>query len=150
MLFSDWDGSGRRDLRVTNDRHYYTAARTSCGGSPPGEAPRAYTAADGWVRMVIWGMGIAAQDLTGDGLPEYYLTSQGDNKLQTLTLGPKQPTFRDIARRRGVTAAQPFTGGDVRPSTAWHAEFTDVNNDAFMDLLVTKGNVSAMPDYAAP
>ena len=25
MLFSDWDGSGRRDLRVTNDRHYYTA-----------------------------------------------------------------------------------------------------------------------------
>ena len=88
-----------------------------------GEAPRAYTAADGWVRMVIWGMGIAAQDLTGDGLPEYYLTSQGDNKLQTLTLGPTQPTFRDIALRRGVTAAQPFTGGDVLPSTAWHAEF---------------------------
>ena len=23
MLFSDWDRSGRRDLRVTNDRHYY-------------------------------------------------------------------------------------------------------------------------------
>ena len=149
MLFSDWDGSGRRDLRVTNDRHYYTAGSDQLWRIAAGEAPRAYTAADGWVRMVIWGMGIAAQDLTGDGLPEYYLTSQGDNKLQTLTLGPKQPTFRDIARRRGVTAAQPFTGGDVRPSTAWHAEFTDVNNDAFMDLLVTKGNVSAMPDYAA-
>ncbi len=48
-----------------------------------------------------------------------------------------------------MTAAQPFTGGDVLPSTAWHAEFTDVNNDAFMDLLVTKGNVSTMPDYAS-
>ena len=23
MLFSDWDGSGRRDLRVSNDRQYY-------------------------------------------------------------------------------------------------------------------------------
>ena len=23
MLFSDWDRSGRRDLRVANDRHYY-------------------------------------------------------------------------------------------------------------------------------
>ena len=149
MLFSDWDGSGRRDLRVTNDRHYYTAGSDQLWKIAAGQPPYAYTAADGWVRMVIWGMGIAAQDVTGDGLPEYYLTSQGDNKLQTLTLGPRQPTFRDIARRRGVTAAQPFTGGDVLPSTAWHAEFNDVNNDGFMDLLVTKGNVSTMPDYAA-
>ena len=33
MLFSDWDGSGRRDLRVSNDRQYYDArsARSSCG-----------------------------------------------------------------------------------------------------------------------
>ena len=33
-------------------------------------------------------MGIASQDLTGDGLPEVYLTSQADNKLQTLADGP--------------------------------------------------------------
>jgi hypothetical protein len=33
-------------------------------------------------------------------------------------------------------------------STAWHAEFQDVNNDSFMDLFVAKGNVEAMPDYA--
>ena len=85
-------------------------ARSSCGGSRPGEAPRQYTAADGWVSMRIWGMGIASQDLTGDGLPEVYLTSQGDNKLQTLLAGPDQPTYRDIALRRGVTAAQPYDG----------------------------------------
>ena len=29
------------------------------------------------------------------------------------------------------------------PSTAWHAEFADVNNDGFIDLFVAKGNVEA-------
>jgi len=99
--------------------------------------------------MQIWGMGIASYDVTGDGYPDVYLTSQGDNKLQTLTTGPAQPTYRDIALKRGVNAAQPFTGGDVLPSTAWHPEFQDVNNDGFIDLFVSKGNVSAMPDFAA-
>ena len=43
--------------------------------------------------MQIWGMGIASQDLSGDGYPEVYLTSQGDNKLQTLDDGyrPSRP-----------------------------------------------------------
>jgi hypothetical protein len=93
-------------------------------------------------------MGIASQDLTGDGLPEVYLTSQGDNKLQTLTAGPGQPTYRDIALRRGVTSAQPFDGGQSLTSTAWHPEFADVNNDGFTDLFVSKGNVGAQEGFA--
>ena len=39
MLFSDWDGSGRRDLRVSNDRQYYTDGRSSSGGSRRGPTP---------------------------------------------------------------------------------------------------------------
>jgi hypothetical protein len=149
VLFSDWDGSGRRDLRVTNDRHYYTDGEDQLWRVGVGEAPRLYTAADGWVAMQIWGMGIASYDVTGDGYPDVYLTSQADNKLQTLTVGPAQPAYRDIALKRGVTAAQPYAGGDTLPSTAWHPEFQDVNNDGFIDLFVSKGNVDAMPDYAA-
>jgi enediyne biosynthesis protein E4 len=149
MLFSDWDRSVRRDLRVTNDRHYYVDGEDQLWRIANGEPPRLYTAAEGWVRMQIWGMGIASYDVTGSGYPDVFLTSQGDNKLQTLTSGPAQPTYRDIALKRGVTAAQPFTGGDVLPSTGWHPEFQDVNNDGFIDLFVSKGNVSAMPDYAS-
>jgi hypothetical protein len=148
MLFSDWDRSGHRDLRVSNDRQYYTDGEEQLWRVAAGAAPSLYTTADGWVSMQIWGMGIASQDLTGDGMPEVFLTSQGDNKLQTLTAGPDRPTYGDIALRRGVTAAQPFTGGDVLPSTAWHPEFEDVNNDGFEDLFISKGNVSTQVGYA--
>lgn len=98
--------------------------------------------------MQIFGMGIASYDLTGDGYPEVYLTSQADNKLQTLTAGPGQPTYRDIARKRGVTATTPFTGGDLGASTAWHPEFQDVNNDGYIDLFVSKGNVNTEEGFA--
>ncbi|OGO57061.1 MAG: hypothetical protein A2V85_04400 [Chloroflexi bacterium RBG_16_72_14] len=150
MLFSDWDGSGRRDLRVSNDRQYYdfVHGQEQLWRMAAGEPPRLYTADDGWVQMQIWGMGIASHDLTGDGLPEVYLTSQGDNKLQTLATGPGQPMYRDIALKRGVVATRPVGGGDVLPSTAWHPAFEDVNNDGFVDLYVSKGNVSRQEGYA--
>jgi hypothetical protein len=78
-----------------------------------------------------------------------FLTSQGDNKLQTLANGPEHPTYEDIALDRGVTAQRPAVGGDVLPSTAWHPQFEDVDNDGFVDLFVTKGNVEAQVDYAS-
>ncbi len=150
MLFSDWDRSGRRDLRVSNDRNYYDPAngeeqlwQVTAGG-----LPRLYTDTDGWVRVQVEGMGIGSYDVTGDGYPDVFLTSQADSRLQTLTSGPSQPTYRDIGSKRGVNVAQPFTGGDVLPSTAWHPEFQDVNNDGFIDLFISKGNVSAQPGFA--
>jgi hypothetical protein len=108
-----------------------------------------YTAADGWRPLQIWGMGIASQDLDGDGYPEVFITSQGDNKLQTLDRPGPQPAYHDIALRSGVTAQRPFVGGDVLPSTAWDPEFEDVNNDGIMDLFVSKGNVENQVDNAA-
>ena len=94
-------------------------------------------------------MGIASYDVTGDGLPEVYLTSQGDNKLQTLANATGRPTYRDIAIDEGVTATRPYAGGDPLPSTAWHPEFQDVNNDGLVDLFVSKGNVEAQQDFAS-
>jgi hypothetical protein len=149
MLFSDWDRSGRRDLRVSNDRNYYVDGREQLWKMTSGESPREYTDADGWRPLQIWGMGIASRDLTGDGYSEVYLTSQGDNKLQMLESGPGQPTYRDMALTAAVTAHRPYTGGDTLPSTAWHPEFEDVNNDGHVDLFVSKGNVEGQLDHAA-
>jgi hypothetical protein len=150
MLFSDWDRSGRRDLRISNDRHYYdfVNGEEQLWRIAPGAPPRAYTAADGWVQMQIWGMGIASYDVTGDGYPEVFLTNQGPNRLQTLEAGPSQPTYRDIGLKRGANAIYPYAGDVSLPSTAWHDQFEDVNNDGFMDLFISKGNVGRQADYA--
>ena len=151
MLFTDWDRSGRGDLRVSNDRHYYDAAtgEEQLWRVAPGEPPRLYTDTDGWVQVQIEGMGIASYDVTNDGYPDVFLTSQAANRLQTLTSGPGQPTYRDIGLKRGVNATRPFTGGDPLPSTAWHPEFQDVNNDGFIDLFISKGNIDQQADYAS-
>jgi hypothetical protein len=147
MLFTDWDNSGQVSLRVSNDREYYKGGQEQLWHME-GE-PRLYTEAEGWARLRIWGMGIATDDLDGDGLPEYYLTSMADNKLQkAVAQEPLVPKFADIAFKRGVTAHRPFLGEDLNPSTAWHAQFGDVNNDGLTDLFVAKGNVDRMPDFA--
>ena len=148
MLFSDWSRSGEPALRVANDREYYKGGQEQLWRLAPGQAAALYTAAQGWKPLQIWGMGIASHDLDGDGLPEVFITSMSDNKLQTLSAGAGQPSYKDIAYQRGVTAHRPYIGGDVHPSTAWHAQFADVNNDGLSDLFIVKGNVGAMPDFA--
>jgi enediyne biosynthesis protein E4 len=148
ILFSDWGRTGTPDLRMTNDRHYYREGGDQLWRIEPGTDPSTYSEGDGWNALQIWGMGIASQDVTGDGLPEVFLTSQGDNKLQTLSGDTASPTYEDIALAAGVTAHRPFVGDTARPSTAWHAEFGDVNNDGYIDLFVTKGNVDTMPEFA--
>ena len=118
MLFSDWHRDGGTDLRISNDRNYARDAQEQLWRVRPGEVPREYTEADGWRPLTIWGMGIASHDVTGDGLPDVFLTSQADNKLQTLDDGATGPAYHDIAVERGVTAQRPYAGGDVLPSTA--------------------------------
>ena len=147
MLFSDWSRTGRADLRVSNDRHYYVR-----GGEEQmwlmEAAPRLATADDGWQSYRLWGMGIASRDVTGDGFPEVYLTSMGDQKFQTFVGDATHPEWADATYERGTTAHRPHVGSDGRPSTGWHAEFADFNNDGLDDIFVAKGNVEQMPDAA--
>ncbi len=153
MLFSDWGRKGTPDLRVSNDREFYKGGQEQLWKITTGQPPTQYTEAQGWKPMQIWGMGIASQDIDGDGYPELYLTSMADNKLQKLQLDASgkasKPEYVDVAFKRGVTAHRPYVGGDIHPSTAWHSQFADVNHDGLADIFIVKGNISTMPDFAA-
>jgi enediyne biosynthesis protein E4 len=153
IMFTDWNRSGTPSLRVSNDREYYKGGQEQMWKIEPGKAPALYTAEEGWKYLRIWGMGIASYDLNFDTYPDYFMTSMADNKLQVLAEVPKdgkpKPSYADIAFKKGVTAHRPYTGGDWHPSTAWHTDFQDVNNDGLVDLFIAKGNVAKMGDFAA-
>lgn len=149
-LFTDWNNTGNFDLRVTNDRQYHRGGQEQLWSVEVGKKPKAYGTKDGWRKLVIWGMGISEIDLNGDGRPEYALSSMGDTMLQSIDedADEDQPIYRDIAFDKGSTAHRPYFGGDLKPSTGWHTEFADFNNDARSDLFIAKGNVAKMSDFA--
>jgi enediyne biosynthesis protein E4 len=142
MLISDWTRSGAPELRISNDRHYYVRGGYEEMWRLDPLSPR--TEADGWEKVSLWGMGIASGDITGNGLPDVMLTSMADQLLQFNEGG----RMRNAPFETGATAHRPFTGDDGRPSTGWHAQFGDVDNDGRLDLFIAKGNVDQMPSNA--
>ncbi|WP_343069915.1 CRTAC1 family protein [Jannaschia sp. Os4] len=142
LLASDEDRDGVPTLRLSNDRHYYLSGGREQMWSL---AERRFLGpADGFDAPSLWGMGIASGDATGDGLPEIVLTSMAD---QVAYLSSPEGLTR-APYEAGLTAHRPHAGGDGRPSTGWHAEWADVENDGDLDLLIVKGNVDQMPGMA--
>jgi len=137
------DARGRMTLRISNDRHYYV--RDGYEQMWDVSDQRFLGAADGWQNVSLWGMGIASRDLTGDGRDEVMLTSMGDQLMQ---IAQPDGTYEAAPYSIGTYAQRPHTGDDGRPSTGWHTEFADVDNDGRPDLFLAKGNVDQMPGLA--
>ncbi|GAD55943.1 LOW QUALITY PROTEIN: FG-GAP repeat domain protein [Limimaricola cinnabarinus LL-001] len=134
---------GQAALRISNDRHYYVR-----GGFEQMwdiETRRFLGEADGWPTVSLWGMGIASRDLDADGRDEVMLTSMGDQLLQ---LARPDGSYAAAPFSIGSYAQRPHVGDDGRPSTGWHAEFGDIDNDGRADLFIAKGNVDQMPTNA--
>jgi hypothetical protein len=141
-LFSDWKRTGTPDLRISNDRHYYVRGGYEEMWQLNPLAP--YAEAD-WPHFSLWGMGIASRDITDDGLPDVMMTSMGDQLLQ---INQGNGSLKNAPFALGTYAHKPYIGDDGRPSTGWHAEFGDIDNDGRDDLFIAKGNVDQMPSNA--
>jgi len=142
-ILASHDARGRMTLRLSNDRHYYVR-----GGYEQMwdiNERRFLTEEDGWPKVSLWGMGIASADLTGDGRDEVMLTSMGDQLMQ---IAQDDGTYKPAPFSIGTYAQRPFDGSDGRPSTGWHAQFGDIDNDGRPDLFIAKGNVDQMPTNA--
>lgn len=139
-LISDWRRDGTAELRLSNDRHYYVR-----GGYEQMFRLEPLEEIRDWPHISLWGMGIASRDITGDGRPEVMMTSMGDQLLQI----NRGDHFENAPYAMGSYAQRPFLGDDGRPSTGWHAEFGDVDNDGRVDIFIAKGNVDQMPSNAS-
>lgn len=136
------DARGQLTLRLSNDRHYYV--RDGAEQLWDIAEQRFLGPQDGYDPPMLWGMGIAARDLDDDGRDEVMLTSMGDQNLRLARDGG----YVSAPFEMGTTAHRPHTGEDGRPSTGWHAQFGDVDNDGRADLFIAKGNVDQMPGMA--
>lgn len=79
------------------------------------------------------GMGIDAEDLDGDGLPELIL-SHFRGEYATLYKNIDGHFFVDESYKAGVIA-------DSKPYVGWGCSFADFDNDGFLDLMIVNGHV---------
>lgn len=140
MMIADWQRTGKPALRIANDRQYYVKG----GYEQMFDLTPLTERTENWPKVSLWGMGIAAQDLNGDGVPEVMTTSMGDQLMQIAKGG----AYENAPYAIGTYANVPYLGDDGRPSTGWHPEFGDIDNDGRMDLFISKGNVEEMPSNA--
>ena len=100
-------------------------------------------AASGVAIAGVQGMGLAADDVDGDGFVDLAFSNRGAN---VLLLNAGDGTFVDVSAAAGIERA--LVPWD-RPSVTWATHLWDHDNDGDVDLYFTGGPVSApvpMPD----
>ena len=90
--------------------------------------------------MAQSGMGVDAEDVDGDGLPEIFVTNF-QNEYNTLYRNTGDGFFTDMTPFYGLSQ-------DSRPWVGWGTALADFDSDSWPDCFVTNGHVDANhPDY---
>lgn len=130
--FFDYDGDGKPDLYVTNDRISNRLYRGNGDGTfedvtiPAGAGSREQMTPRA-------GMGLAVEDVDGDGWPDILVTNFS-GEPDTLYRNVEGQLFDDATEISGI-------GVNSTPYVQWGADFADLDNDGRPDLAVVSGHL---------
>ena len=131
-VFFDYDGDGKSDLYVANDRSTNVLYRNKGGGTfedvtvETGAGRRDHKEARA-------GMGLAIGDLDGDGRPEIFVTNfAGEPK--TLYRNVEGTLFDDATESSGVERPS-------LPYVEWGTDIVDLDDDGRPDLVMVSGHL---------
>ncbi len=132
IAIADYDGDGRMDVFVTNDRMHHFLYHNGADGTFTEVAFEAGVAANESGAMVS-GMGCDFEDFDGDGWPDIFLT---DLARDTFTLFANQGKgfFLDRTFPSAIGTASAGHSG-------WSTKFLDVDNDGWKDIFVAGSHV---------
>jgi hypothetical protein len=131
VTFCDVNGDGHEDIYVANDLVRNFLYRNNGNGT---FTDVAYGAGVGYDRngKPQAGMGTDCGDITGDGLPDLFVTNFSE-ELNALYVNHGDLMFEEASERLGLGSGYLPLGFGTR--------FFDVDNDADLDLYVTNGHV---------
>jgi enediyne biosynthesis protein E4 len=88
-------------------------------------------------------MGVDAEDVTGDGLPELFVTNF-ENDYNTLYRNLDGRSFQDVSASAGIVK-------DSFPYVGWGCALADLDNDGLPDMFVVNGHVDDnLPQLGRP
>lgn len=132
VIASDFDGNGTVDLYIGNDLHANSLFMNEGNGRFRDSSELSGAAYD-YLGSMQAGMGVDAADITGDGLPELFVTNfEGEANAYYENLG--NGLFQEVSQQRGLYS-------ESIPWVGWGTVFCDFDLDGKLDLVVTNGHV---------
>ncbi len=142
--FVDYDNDGDLDIYVVNDygfEIYPNVLWRNDGRGPDGTWRFTDVSDKSGANPPIFGMGLAAGDYDNDGDLDFYVTDIGSSRFFENRAG----VFEDVTDRTGTGRGVIPENGDVNLSIGWGAAFADLDNDGWLDLYMTNGQIDSDP-----
>jgi hypothetical protein len=132
VVAADVNDDGLVDLYVANDMNPHFLFINLGNGTFDDVSETSGAAFDN-NGMAQSGMGVDAEDVDGDGLPEI-ISTHFANEYATLYMNYGKGLFYDNTAFFGLAA-------DTMPFVKWGAAFVDLDSDGWPDLFITNGHV---------